>query len=111
MEVPGADGVGGGRVKTPEDIKKGLECCAEDGNCSAGCPYNPIRDCGNALYSDALAYIQQLERERNVAVARLARFRKCIDCAHYGDVVKNNAICEGCEFGSEWQWRGVKNDG
>lgn len=47
--------------RTPEEIKKGLECCAEDGNCSKGCPYNPIRDCGNDLYSDALAYIQRLE--------------------------------------------------
>ena len=47
--------------RTPEEIKKGLECCAEYGNCSEGCPYNPIKDCGHDLYSDALAYIQQLE--------------------------------------------------
>lgn len=25
-------------MKTPEEIKKGLECCAEYGNCSQGCP-------------------------------------------------------------------------
>lgn len=48
-------------MKAPNEIKMGLECCAEYGNCSNGCPYNPIKDCGAALYSDALAYIQQLE--------------------------------------------------
>ena len=49
-------------MKTPDEIKKGLECCADYGNCSAqGCPYNLIKDCGHDLYSDALAYIQQLE--------------------------------------------------
>ena len=51
--------------RTSDEIKEGLECCAEYGNCSKGCPYNPIKDCGHDLYSDALTYIQQLERERD----------------------------------------------
>ena len=48
-------------MKTIEEVKKGLECCAEYGNCSQGCPYNPIKDCGHDLYSDALTLIKQLE--------------------------------------------------
>lgn len=61
-------------MKTPDEIKKGLECerCSE-------CPYDsiddPVRTCGLEVDHDALAYIQQLEsrlaqveRERDAAV-------------------------------------------
>lgn len=72
--------------RTPEEIKKGLECCAEYGNCSEGCPYNLIKDCGHDLYSDALALIQQLERERDAAVEDLRKIAKiqplCTMCKH-----------------------------
>lgn len=51
-------------MKTPEEIKKGLECCFnEDGiDFACGeCPYDEAgSECGN-LFGDALAYIQQLE--------------------------------------------------
>ena len=51
-------------MKTPDEIKKGLACCAE---CSKEacehCPY--MKDCDNFdagnLYRDAIAYINQLE--------------------------------------------------
>lgn len=47
-------------MKTPEEIKKGLECCIS-GDCDF-CPYYKAKmDCGDHLKSDALAYIQQLE--------------------------------------------------
>lgn len=55
-------------MKTPEDIKKGLEACG-DGCCSA-CTYWDNCDPDDhhvALVTDALAYIEQLEeREWNV---------------------------------------------
>lgn len=49
-------------TRTPDEIKKGLECCSEDG-CKK-CPY--WEDCNMAdgfseLAGDALALIQQLE--------------------------------------------------
>lgn len=53
-------------MKTPEETKKGLECCVFDDvenrypNCS-GCPYENHTNCENRLRSDSLAYIQQLE--------------------------------------------------
>lgn len=56
--------------RTPEEIKKGLECCSKlKTNCSE-CPYRPQNDggCMNEMVPAALAYIQQLERERDAAV-------------------------------------------
>lgn len=86
-------------MKTPEEIKKGLECCAEYGDCSAGCPYNPIKDCGNDLYSDAIAYIQQLERERDAAVKILVGLEYPIPCE--SDELGGSEYCEeGCKYKS-----------
>lgn len=62
-------------MKTPEEIKKGLECCERDTSCGmGGCPY---RDnigssvCIQTLSGDALAYIKDLEHQ----VARLEKNR------------------------------------
>lgn len=56
-------------MKTPEEIKKGLEvCCPKyDGaawiNCYLECPYKPEGHwCKGVLHTDALAYINQLEQ-------------------------------------------------
>lgn len=51
-------------MKTPEEIKKGMEICFLKPNpklSCAGCPYGDMRVCGNDLGVDILAYIQQLE--------------------------------------------------
>lgn len=53
--------------KTPEEIKRGLECCTDDvdgfARCWA-CPYEGGCDTdGYTLGCDALAYIRQLEAE------------------------------------------------
>ena len=49
-------------MKTPDEIKKGLECCGVRGKCHS-CPYESPRtaDCVGQLLTDAFAYIQQLE--------------------------------------------------
>ena len=48
-------------MKTPEEIKKGLECCGADEPCKE-CPYHPIFDlCVSMIARDARGYIQQLE--------------------------------------------------
>lgn len=48
-------------MKTPDEIKKGLECCAEITGC-AKCPYRGEK-CALTVSSDTLAYIQQLEAQ------------------------------------------------
>ena len=51
-------------MKTPDEIKKGLEACSAD-ECHGyhvGCPYyNFSARCMQDMAADALAYIQQLE--------------------------------------------------
>lgn len=53
-------------MKTPEEIKRGLECCAIR-QCCQGCPYDGVKknaqDCMDLMQSDGLAYIKKLERE------------------------------------------------
>lgn len=54
-------------MKTPEEIKKGLEICSDpNANCE-GCPYckNLLTylDCSDALHYDNLLYIKQLESD------------------------------------------------
>ena len=51
-------------MKTPDEIKKGLECCGtgDFGNHS-NCPYNITEPkCMQMMFSDALALIQQLQQ-------------------------------------------------
>jgi len=50
-------------MKTPDEIKKGLECCAQPGfNSCKDCPYKGECDKMENI-TDALAYIQQLEEK------------------------------------------------
>lgn len=52
-------------MKTPEEIKKWLECCTHV-TCN-GCPYDEDGCATSQQIIDALEYIQQLERERDEA--------------------------------------------
>ena len=47
-------------MKTPDEIKKGLECCGIEHRCEI-CPYKEAGCLDLKLESDALAYIEQLE--------------------------------------------------
>ncbi len=53
-------------MKTPNEIKQGLECCQSPVGCE-NCPYETVGtlgyDCSNTLNTDVLTYIQQLEQE------------------------------------------------
>lgn len=60
--------------RTPEEIKRGLECCFPKYEsqhwitCNSECPFrNEGAYCRNVLYACIKRYIQQLERERNEA--------------------------------------------
>lgn len=52
--------------RTPDSIKKGLECCSDKDmqwkNCEQ-CLYGYFGRCSTLLHEDALDYIQQLEEQ------------------------------------------------
>lgn len=53
-------------MKTPDEIRKGLKYCSR-GDCERGCPYwdNDGIGCANNLCADALAYMQQMDAQRD----------------------------------------------
>lgn len=62
--------------KTPDEIKKGLECCAASyADCHRECPYKPDCD-GTQILKDAIAYIQQLEAQNAEKDARIQQLEK-----------------------------------
>ena len=102
--------------RTPEEIKKGLEYYAETdlakklNACKQGLKYWYAED----VAADALAYIQQLERERNAAVADLMEHGMfCSLCMHEEKSIHEEP-CVSCSKlstannHSNWQWRGVQ---
>ena len=101
--------------RTPDEIKKGLECCPV---CSKSCAYYRGVDCYAELHYDALAYIQQLERERDAAIKALRGVYS--ECIHFNSQYHPGDIMSCCKFeecihGADnwesedhWQWRGVQ---
>lgn len=76
-------------MKTPDEIKKGLECRNSMICYRTGCPYYTLEDeiengrpvsCLTKSGRDALAYIQQLERERDAAVQAVCKGENCKEC-------------------------------
>lgn len=62
--------------------------------------------------ADALAYIQQLERERDAAVEDICMGVCCETCI-YADTDATEPPCVTCARGygfANWQWRGVKEE-
>ena len=90
-------------MKTPDEIKKGLECCefsATSMSQCRGCPY--MVDCHvnrpkTNLKKDALAYVQQLERERDAAVKTLKEIGDCEYCKHNAYCTTIFPNCVECE--------------
>ena len=102
-------------MKTPEEIKQGLECCSAD-ECHGqhvGCPYVGKLYCVRNVCGDALAYIQQLERERDAAVEDLSLYAMCAACKHgeNGNDVKC-PVKDDCLYGTKghFEWRGAKEE-
>ena len=68
-------------MKTPEEIKKGLECCNMPSIGCRSCPYQG--DCDGQPGLDALAYIKQLEERIDMLMLQLrgdcdtCKNRKC----------------------------------
>lgn len=112
-------------MKKPEEIKKGLECCAtlEPINEPCGeCSYAEINFgvCSNFVCADALAYIQQLEEHitflreilqeevyrKDAAIADINMVCPCEVCTRSCKYDKVNAYSECADF----EWRGVQNE-
>ena len=122
-------------MKRHDEIKDGLEHCAEDG-CKK-CPYED--DCNMAdgfsvLAADALAYIQQLEAdnaelltkveqlqaERDALISDFEQYDElpCALCEHYSKeesdipckICKNLATPTDEDKVSQWEWRGVQKE-
>lgn len=107
----------------PEEIKKGLECCAGVGRCRSECPYyasNNTLACTNKKSMDALAYIHQLERERDALLEIVRNEADCKVCKYLKE--ECNGDCSFCEIegpcacarctteDSHWEWAGIKED-
>ena len=111
---------GGGNMKTPDEVKKGLEQCvkAESGETGCGgCPY--VLSCvkeedPDSIIADALAYIEQLEsRLAQVERERDAAVRDILHVLHTkGTIDAECLICNMEKPDCKWEcekakWRGV----
>lgn len=101
-------------LKTPEEVKKGQECCA-NGSC-LGCPYRLEKHCVTKKNNDVILYIRQTEsenddlksrlaqaeREKDAAVAELRLLEDCENCKHRNECkydgfgYKKCRECGGC---------------
>lgn len=98
-------------MKTPEEIKKGLECCANGDRCAGHCPYDnkatDIITCTGKLSREALALIAQLEE--TISLMKIQMRGDCGCCAHgkNGDT----ALCNKCltekEYHPLWEYEGL----
>ena len=105
-------------MKTPGEIKKGLErcssetmfCAPEDPRCSYDCD-DVV--CIYDLMRDALAYIQQLEAERDAAVETIYEMAECIteDVCEWCDGVECERLCmPHTILRPGFKWRGVQKE-
>ena len=106
--------------KTPEETKKGLECCTSRDCGGNRCPYFKEKSCNTAKSTDALAYIQQLEdhlsdarkmverlqAERNALMGYLHSMG-CDTCLH-DNYDAPDSPCNDCtETRDMWEFEGV----
>lgn len=84
-------------MKTPEEIKKGLEACKRDGDCDRGnCPYHSLGTgtrCIPAMSADALAYIQQIEDHIRDLAKKVERLESQLTAPYRQATMKEVAEC------------------
>lgn len=120
-------------MRSPNEIKKGLECCQLAfgfRECGSRCPYYRDSSCGALLAADALALIQQLEArahqldllnvgllvekaqleaEREALSEELKNAHSCFACKKFR---RNGGNCCGgsvCMM-RDFEWRGVQKE-
>ena len=105
-------------MKTPEEIKKGLECRILGSNekCDHKCSTCQLFVPGYSypeIYKDALALVQRLEaenaelkRERDAAIHDLKKTRECTTC-EYVKKSPSELPCVSCGIIlKNYEWRG-----
>jgi hypothetical protein len=114
-------------MKTPDEIKKGLECCAAGfyENICAACPYSSLAmaECPTKLKADALTLIRWHEEKNEAMHAEIVRLQAERDAAVEnirGDCVYCLHLCEDMVAPScfdcankgyyRWEWRGVQKE-
>lgn len=95
-------------MKTPDEIKKALECCFYDSEQCGECPYYPV-SCDRELVRDAREYIRQLEAERDRLVDTIRVYGGCEFCLH-SDCDISKEPCLYCLDNERWQWCGVHKE-
>lgn len=113
-------------TRTPDEIKKGLECCKED-ECFGdrqNCPYTADpKLCVGVMCADALALIQQLQAQNAEQAERIQQLEaerdalmvaakgECHECK-FSDCSFTEAPCDSCfsAHRSKWEWRGVQKE-
>lgn len=119
-------------MKTPEELKKGLEYCRSmhelSVNCHS-CPYDGERLCGDVMLEDAIEYIEWLEKNlqytfdaAEVLRAEGAKFERERDAAvrDVAEYAQHGSVCRlfyDCPHGNDcplypstcedYEWRGV----
>jgi hypothetical protein len=101
------------KMKTPDEIKKGLECCTNHKKTCVECPYyNGMVGC-KQLDEDVLAYIHQLESRLAQAEQDAKEMANDLDCSactwcEYKDFDYTNEACKECRTHNEgFKLRGV----
>ncbi len=97
-------------MKTPDEIKKALECCFNASQCR-DCPYYPTT-CDRELVRDAREYIRQLEAERDALHEGLKVELGCYACKNYvDDPDYDSNECMDCgKNRCNFEWRGVTKE-
>ena len=100
-------------MKTPDEIKKALECCFYDSAQCGECPYYPV-SCDRELVRDAREYIRQLEAERDALLNFVERYASCCLCKN---LIKYGGKCTGglrCKMfrntGLKFEWIGIQKE-
>ena len=65
-------------MRSPEEIKKGLECWKNELKCSRSCPYFGLFSCTQEIHGDALAYIYDLEKRASLNTLRDAIYEDAV---------------------------------
>ena len=105
-------------MKTPEEIKNGLQRCFVTYKCDKGCPY--VSDCCDYVFTntsigaDALAYIEKLEEQ--IQLMKIQMHGDCGVCKHRHNSKKRKdgpsfiGPCQTCvhdESRPNWEYEGL----
>ena len=103
-------------MKTPDEIKKGLDCCMAvqvGGPCPGECPLLDLCKSGDdgAVQREIFALIQQLEAERD-ALMEQAKYAGVCDMCKHEHTPLNELPCKECSLSNrKFEWRGVQKEG